>query len=140
MSRAGRIAAGGAVYFLVVFAVAFVLGAARTFLIEPLLPKLAATAIEAPFLLAAILWAAAWSPKRAGLVGDRLGLPAVGLLALALQQAADAALGLGLRGMSLAEHYGAFLRPEGWLFAGLLLVYVVAPLAVHGRWARTPKI
>lgn len=126
----------GLVYFAVVFAIAFVLGAARTFLLEPHVSKLVATASEAPLLLAAMVWAAAWVPPRFGLVGRRFSLIGAGVVALILQQAADAGLGLVLRGLTLAEQYAQFARPEGWLFAALLVAFVLAPLALHGARAR----
>lgn len=56
---------------------------------------------------------------------------AVGLIGLGLQQGADLAMGVTLRGLSVAEQYAQFQRPEGWLFAVLLLIYAVAPWALH---------
>lgn len=126
------LAAGGG-YFVIVFAIAFGLGTVRTFVLEPALPKLAATALEAPFLLAAMLWTASRVPARFGLAGKRLHLLGVGGVALILQQSADVGLGLALRGLTLTQHLAQFARPEGWLLAALLLVYLLAPLALRGR-------
>jgi hypothetical protein len=123
----------GVAYFAIVFAIAFGLGTVRTFVLEPRFDKFAATLIEAPFLLVAILWAASIVPRRFG-VGGRTELLTVGVVGLLLQQAADAALGLGLRGLSLSEQYAQFTRPEGILFAVLLFVFLISPM-VFGRRA-----
>lgn len=133
MSRLARVLWAGASYFALVFVLAFALGAARTLLLEPHMSKLAATAVEAPFLLMVMIAAARWVPPRFHLAGDGAALWAIGLIGLGLQQGADIALGMTLRGLSLAEQYAQFLRPEGWLFAALLIVFAAAPWAFHRK-------
>jgi hypothetical protein len=64
-------------------------------------------------------------------------MPSVGLAALALQQVADAALGLTLRRLTLVEQYAQFLRPEGWVFAILLIAFAAAPYALHRSPTKT---
>jgi hypothetical protein len=84
-----------------------------------------------------MFWAASWSPRRFHLIGDRAALASVGLAALALQQVADAALGLTLRRLTLVEQYAQFLRPEGWVFAILLIAFAAAPYALHRSPTKT---
>lgn len=129
----------GLAYFAAVFVIAFGLGMVRVFLLEPALPRFAAVLIEAPFLLAAILWAARALPPRFGPQKDPAGLLLMGVLGLTLQQLADATLGLTLRGVTLREQYAQFARPEGWLFAGLLVAFLLAPFALSaGAGTRAP--
>lgn len=137
MRSLANIFAAAAAYFGIVFAVAFGLGTVRTFFVEPSFGQPGATIIEAPFLLAAMLWAASWIPRRFHLIGNQVALASVGLTALALQQVADAALGLTLRRLTLVEQYAQFLRPEGWVFAILLVVFAGAPYLLHHSPAKT---
>ena len=92
-----KILTAGIVYFLCVFAVGFALGPIRVLWLEPLLGKTSAVAIEAPFLLGAMVLAARTIPSRVGLSCDVKSLAAVGLIALACQQIADLAVGVGLQ-------------------------------------------
>lgn len=130
-----RVAAAALVYFLIVFGVGFLLGPIRVLLLEPFIGPFAAVIAEAPFLLAAIVLAARWVPRKLGVTLMPLPLIAVGLGALVLQQVADFLVGLKLRGFGAAEQLARFTTPEGALYGGLLLLFALMPWLAN-RWSR----
>jgi|SRR5215468_3608871 len=117
-----RVAAAAALYFAIVFCVGFVLGPIRVLWLEPSLGKTAAVLCEAPLLLIAMILAARWVPARVGLRTDFSRLAMMGIGALGLQQIADFAVGVFLRGLS----------PD----AVSLVSFAVMPLLVNGNWAK----
>ena len=120
-------------YFAIVFGVGFLLGPIRVLWLEPSLGKTAAVAIEAPFLLAAMLFAAWKVPKWTGLNASVGPLAAMGIGALILQQIADFAVAIGLRGMSTREQLASFANPEGLIYLALVIVFAAMPVLVHLR-------
>src|SRR5690606_25071425 len=117
--QAMRIALAAFLYFAVVFAVGFALGPVRVLLLEPRWGPVAAVVCEAPILIAAMLWAARSAPRAAG-VGPGSSMLLVGLGALLLQQSADLAVGLLMRGMSVSELMAQFATAEGRVYLVLL--------------------
>ena len=103
-----KILGAAILYFIIVFGVGFMLGSIRVFLLEPRIGNLAAVLCEAPFLLVAILVGSRVAPQVARLEPRKNALLAVGLVALVMQQIADLAVGLALRGLSLAEVVARF--------------------------------
>jgi hypothetical protein len=126
-----RIAAAALLYFAIVFGVGFILGPIRVLWLEPNLGPLLATACEAPLLLGAIVAAARWVPRAARLGGDRAPLMLMGLGALLLQQIADFAVGIGLRGLSASEQLAHFGSPQGLIYAALLIAFVAMPALIN---------
>ena len=122
-----------AVYFLVVFGAGFVLGSIRVLWLEPRLGTLLATACEAPFLLMTIVFAARWVPRTMKLKHDRTSLLAMGICALAFQQMADLAVGLGLRGVSFGQQIAHLATPQGTLYVFLLIIFAGAPVVLNRR-------
>jgi hypothetical protein len=114
-------------YFLTVFAVGFLLGPIRVLLLEPRLGPVGAVLCEAPFLLAAMVVAARWVPRRLGLAPTTGGLTLTGLGAVLLLIASDVLVGFQLRGMGLAAQLAKFTTAEGWIYAALLLLFAVMP-------------
>jgi len=51
----------------------------------------------------------------------------MGAGALTLQQLADFIVGIALRGMSPAGHLDQFTRPEGQIYAVLLVAFAIMP-------------
>jgi hypothetical protein len=86
---------------------------------------------EAPFLLLARVVAARWLAKKTELPRKACALLAMGLGALLLQQIADFAVGLGLRGMTLREQLAAFATPGGVIYVLLLLAFAAMPVLVN---------
>jgi len=130
-----KILGAAILYFIIVFGVGFMLGPIRVFLLEPRIGNLAAVLCEAPFLLVAILVGSRVAPQVARLEPRKSALLAVGLIALVMQQIADVAVGLALRGMSLAEVVARFATAEGAIYAALLALFVAMPALVN----RTPN-
>jgi hypothetical protein len=132
---AARVAAVGAGYFAAVFAAGFVLGVARTLVLEPWLGRLLAVAIELPLMLAWAWWVCSRLLQRR----PPATLPtaaAVGTVAFALLMLAEAALSTLLAGRSPAEHLALYREPAHAL--GLLgqLAFAAWPLLWAWRRAR----
>lgn len=128
-----RILTSACLYFLIAFGVGFLLGPVRVLWLEPSLGKTAAVAIEAPFLLAAMIFAASKVPRWTGLTASVGPLVAMGICALILQQIADFAVALGLRGMTAREQLASFAAPEGLIYLALVILFAAMPVLVHLR-------
>jgi hypothetical protein len=120
-------------YFLIVFGVGFLLGPIRALWLEPSVGKTAAVAVEAPLLLAAMIFAARQVPRWTGL-GTTVGsLVAMGVGALVLRQIADLAVAIGLRGMTASEQIASLAAPAGLIYAALVVLFAAMPVLVHLR-------
>jgi hypothetical protein len=128
-----RITAAAALYFAIVFGVGFILGPIRVLWLEPRIGPLLATACEAPFLLAAMVVAARWVPRVTRLEKGLASLVVMGLGALFLQQIADFAVGIGLRGLSASQQLGHFATPQGLIYALLLVAFAAIPFLLNRR-------
>jgi hypothetical protein len=126
-----RIVIAAVAYFAIVFAVGMALGPIRVLWLEPRLGPTLAVLIETPFLLAAMLIAARWVPRKAGLGTDLAPLALMGVGALALQQVADVALGVWLRGLTPAEQFASFATPSGAVYLVLLVIFAGLPAALN---------
>jgi hypothetical protein len=62
-----------------------------------------------------------------------MSLALTGVGALVLQQIADFAVGIGLRGMSPSEQLGNFATGPGMVYAALLVIFAVMPLLLNHR-------
>ena len=121
-------------YFAIVFAVGFGLGPIRVLWLEPWLGATMAVLFEVPFLLLAMILAARWVPRRVGLAPGYLNLVAMGVVALALQQSADAAVAIGLRGITPSEQIAYFATPAGMIYAASLVAFAAMPALVNARF------
>jgi hypothetical protein len=128
-----RIVIAAAVYFAIVFGVGMALGPIRVLWLEPRLGPTLAVLCETPFLLAAMTIAARWVPRRVQLGTDLAPLALMGIGALALQQAADLALGVWLRGLTPAEQFANFATPSGAVYLVLLVIFAGLPAALNAR-------
>ncbi|MGO8908126.1 MAG: hypothetical protein ACLQDM_02170 [Bradyrhizobium sp.] len=134
--KSARLITASALYFAMVFAAGFLLGAIRVFALEPRWGKFIGVLCESPFLLAAMILAARFVSAKTRLAGDYRSLAVVGLGALVLQQLTDFAVGTLLRGLTAAEQLRNFTTPAGGIYAILLLLFAAMPLLVNGRWGR----
>lgn len=133
MRRVRASAAAGLLYFCAVFAAGFVLGPIRVLLLEPRVGELAAVAIEAPFLIAAMFFAARFLVGNFGLNGARPSQAAMGLLALALLLVMEEALAWLLRGQPLEQHARHYLSPPGLLSLALFALFAAMPAVANWR-------
>ena len=136
-ARINRMLRAAVIYFAIVFAVGFALGPLRVLWLEPRIGAALAVLCEAPLLIVAMAIGARVAPAWAGMDGGWAGRLAVGLIALALQQTVDLAVGFGLRGMTLSDQIAYFATPPGLIDALSLAVFAVMPLAVYVRRGRS---
>jgi hypothetical protein len=111
-----------------VFAVGLALGPIRVFWLEPAIGRVLAELCEAPFLLVAMILASRRVPSVLHLRRDLASLGLMGLGAVAIQQGADLAVGVYLRGIQPVEQLANFATVPGLIYAGLLLVFAAMPI------------
>jgi hypothetical protein len=131
-----RVIGHAALYFALVFGAGFALGPIRVLWLAPLVGERAAELIEAPLMLAVIVLASQWIARHrcAGWSGG--ALLAVGVLAAAVVLAADLAVGLSLRGMSVAQVFLERDPVSGSVYYALVTAMALAPW-LWGRGARS---
>ncbi|MFN0114932.1 MAG: hypothetical protein ACKVPY_09675 [Paracoccaceae bacterium] len=123
----GRAAIAGALYFLVVFAAAFVIGAIRVTLVAPRTGALTAVALELPVLLA-IAWAAARRLVLSRLPGATLAERAVmGAVAFLILIPAEALLAVLAFGQTPGQFLAAFATAPGALCLAGQLGFAALP-------------
>jgi hypothetical protein len=118
-------------YFVIVFAVGFLLGPVRVIWLEPHVGPAIAELLEAPFLVIAMVVAGRWVPKVTRMGLKPRSLAWMGLGALILQQMADLAVGYSLRSMSVSEQWARFATPLGLIYGILLLAFAIMPMLVN---------
>jgi len=125
---------GGALYFVAVFAVGFLLGVVRTLWLVPRLGERRAELLEIPLMLVAIYLAARWIAGRFYLRARPLPVRlVVGLVALALLLAAELALVLYLRSLTVTEYLETRDPVSGTAYALSLLIFAAMPALVSRR-------
>ncbi len=123
----------GVLYFAVVFAAGFVLGALRVTVFVPRIGELAAVALEVPAMLA-ISWLVCERLVRALRVPRTAAARlAMGGLALALLLGAESALGFALSGRGVREQLVAWLAPAALLGLGAQCAFALVPLVQAWR-------
>ena len=120
-------------YFGIVFGTGFVLGPFRVFVLEPPLGATISVLCEAPVLVAVMIVAARWLPRKLHMPLTVPALTIMGLGALALQQLADFAVGIILRQMTPAQILANFATPAGAIYALSLVAFAAMPLVVNRR-------
>jgi hypothetical protein len=115
------------VYFALLFALGWVLGPIREFVLVPRFGRAAGLLIEALVMLVAMVFAARWCVRRFTVPGTFAARAAMGGLALALVLAAELAGTRLVRGLSLAE-WAATFQGVGAISALLFLMLALMPL------------
>jgi hypothetical protein len=132
MSNIGSGLRVAAAYAAAVFGAGFLLGSIRVLVVVPRIGARAAELLELPLMIGASFLLAGWVSRRLGAdasVGRRL---AVGVVALILLLAAEAAIGVAVRGVSVRA---ALVNPDpisGSLYYFSLILFAVLP-ALRGR-------
>jgi hypothetical protein len=129
-----RVAAAGATYWGMVFALGFVLGTMRVLWIAPVIGVLPATALELPVMLGASWFAAGWLTRRFRIAGSGEAL-AMGALAFALLMAAECALAVGLMGQTAGEWLAGHAEPHALLGLAAQVAFALMPWWQAGRRA-----
>ncbi len=134
--RASRVPHAALIYFALVFLVGLLLGPVRVIWLEPWLGNTIAVLLEAPLLIIAMWFAARAADQWARVEGGWMSYLFVGLIALALQQLADLAVGFGFRGMTAADQLAYFMTPAGLVYVATLVVFAAMPLMRMRRIGR----
>jgi hypothetical protein len=122
----------GLLYFAVVFATGFVLGAIRQLWVVPRVGARTAELLETPLMLAVCFLAASWIVRRFDLDALRLRITA-GLLGLVLLVIAELALVVVLEGMSIPDYIRSRDPISGSVYALSLAVFALLPAFVGRR-------
>lgn len=135
LGAATVVLACGAAYFLVVFAVGFLLGVVRTLWLAPGVGERWAELTEIPVMLAVIYLAARWLSRRLSLAAHgravQAGVGILGLILLLL--GVELGFVLQLRGLSLAQYIEGRDPVSGTAYALSLLLLAAMPVLVSGR-------
>ena len=125
-----RILKAGAIYFLLLFAIGWILGPIRELWVVPRFGRIAALLMEAVFMLIAMIISARWVMRRFD-VHPTLGstIP-VGLVALGILVPAEIAGVLWVRGSSLQEYLASFATAPGVISAVMFLLFAAMPSLV----------
>ena len=134
VARLRRAAAAGTLYFGVVFAAGFALGAIRVLVLVPAIGALAAVLVEMPFILGISVFVAG---RLIGMmrVGDTLAERlAMGASALVLLVVVEIGLPMVLTGPSLTEQLALYGRPDKLVgLAGQIVIAALPALRLVAR-------
>jgi hypothetical protein len=123
----------GAAYFGIVFAAGFVLGSIRVPWLVPCLGVRYAELIEMPFMLVAMTLAAGFVVRRWSLPATAAVRLGVGAVALGLLVATELSLAWVFQGLSPARYVASRDPVSGGVFAAMLVVFALLPLAIGRR-------
>jgi len=125
-----QVVKAGALYFALVFAVGFVVGAIRTTLVVPRVGARRAELIEAPIMLVVTLLAARWAVLLLAwppMLSTRL---AMGCIALVLMLVAEFGFVLWIRGLTIRDYLVTRDPVSGAAYYVLLIIFAVMPVLV----------
>jgi hypothetical protein len=137
-----RAAKAGLIYFLIVFAVGWILGPIRELWAVPRFGRLAATLSEAAIMLIAMMVAARWVIRRFEVSRTLADTLSIGLIAIGLLLPAEIAGVVWMRGLSLREYLASFVTAPGIISLLMFLVFGAMPtLFTLSTWLRrTPDL
>jgi len=121
-------ALAGAVYFLVVYVVGFVLGAARVLLVTPRLGATAAVLVELPVMLTASWIVCRLIVRRMAVAPRPSARLAMGASAFILLMLAETALGMAAFGQTLATQIASLRQIAGLIGLGGQMMFALLPL------------
>ena len=127
----GQFARAGLAYFALVFGAGFVLGPLRILLLVPRVGERAAELLELPVMVGICWLAARWVTRRFAVPASRGARLGMGALAGALLLAAEFALVLPLRGLTLAEYFATRDPVSGTAYYLAVLLMALMPLLVR---------
>ena len=120
----------GVLYFVLVFAAGFVLGAIRTFLVVPRLGVRTAELMEAPIMFGISILAARWVVRHIGIPPLRWRRLALGCIALGLMLLAEFAFVLWVRGLTIHGYFQTRDPISGTVYFLTLAAFAVIPIFV----------
>jgi hypothetical protein len=123
----------GALYFAVVFAAGFLLGAIRVVWVVPHVGARVAELAEAPLMLVVSFLVARWLVHRYRTIGTSASWLSVGVVGLVLMLSFEFTAVLWLRGMSIAEYFAHRDPVSGAVYFLSLGVFGILPLLLSLR-------
>jgi len=117
----------GGLYFALVFAVGFVLGAIRTLWVVPRVGTRTAELMEMPIMLAVTIVAARWTVLRFSVPMTWSARLEMGCMALVLMLIAEFGFVLWIRGLSIKEYFATRDPVSGAAYYLLLIVFAIMP-------------
>jgi hypothetical protein len=132
----------GVIYFLLVFAVGWILGPIRELWAVPYLGRMAAMLSEAVVMLIAMMVAARWVIRRFEVPQTLSATLSIGLIAIGLLFPAEIAGVVWVRGLSFQENLASFATGPGVIALLMFLVFGAMPtLVTLLTWLRrTPDL
>jgi hypothetical protein len=123
----------GVLYFAIVFAVGFVLGAIRTLWLVPRLGVRTAELMEAPIMFGVSTLAARWVGRCLDLPPAWPGRLASGCIALGLMLLVEFTVVLWIRGLTIREYFATRDPVSGAVYVVTLAAFGVIPVFVKRR-------
>jgi hypothetical protein len=130
-SGAVQIWKAGALYFALVFAAGFVLGAVRIGWLVPRFGERIAELMEMPLMLGVIIVAAQWTVRQYALVGITSHQLGIGCIALVLLLVTEVSVVLSLRGLSISEYFSRRDPVSGAVYWLMLGVFAIMPALIR---------
>src|SRR5271169_6317820 len=121
----------GAIYFLLVSAVGWVLGPIRELWLVPHLGRTMGSLLEAPLMVIAMIVAAGWVLRRLDVPYALNARLAVGLVALGILLVAELTGVRWVRGISIREYLAGYATPSGLISLLLFLLFAAMPSLVE---------
>lgn len=124
----------GATYFAIVFAAGFAFGTVRAVLVANAQQmRLVAVAIELPLILAVSWFACGYAVRRFAVPRTVSARATMGATAFVLLLAAEVAIGVGLAGRTLGEHFALYGEASHALGLAGQFIFALLPVA-RIRW------
>ena len=120
----------GAIYFLILFALGWILGPIRVLWAAPRLGPTISMLLEAIVMLTAMIIVAKWAIRRFGVISTRGAAISMGLIALGLLLSAEFAGILWIRKLSVRDYLATFLSPSGLVALLMFLLFGAMPTLV----------
>ena len=121
----------GVIYFLLVFAVGWVLGPIRELWLVPHLGRTIGALLEAPLMVIAMILAAGWVLRRLDVPYVLNARIAVGLVALGILSVAELGGVRWVRRISIQEYLAGYATPSGLISLLLFLLFAAMPSLVE---------
>jgi type IV secretory pathway TrbD component len=122
-----QVVKAGALYFALVFAVGFALGAIRTLWVVQRVGTRKAELMETPIMLVVTIVAARWTVLRLSVPMMWSARLEMGCIALVLMLIAEFGFVLWIRGLSIKEYFSTRDPVSGAAYYLLLIVFAIMP-------------
>ena len=125
-----RVLKAGVIYFLLLFALGWILGPIRELWAVPRFGRMTALLVEAIIMLIAMIVAAGWVTLRFDVPRTLGSTIPVGLVALVILAPAEIAGALWVRGQSLQDYAASFVTAPGVISLVMFVLFAAMPTLV----------